>query len=151
MRIVVSIINRFFSAGRLVVALGAPSNLRLVGVTQQHLNQVQIQWAWDAVMQFGSGATSVAYQTQHKEAQAAAWTNLHNNGTSTTRTIAVTEDAGARYQVRVRARNNLGEVSPWVVSASVAATTGQQPAQGRAMEYAGRRIQYSGRNANWGA
>lgn len=149
------IINRFVSGltggfSQPTYPPADPANLRLVGVTQQHLAQVQIEWAWDAVTDPGVGASSVTYQTQHRAVGAASWGNVHDNRTSTTRQIAVTEDANTQYELRVRAINNLGATSAWIVSAPVSATTGQQPVEGRTMNWAGRTQAWAGRTQIWG-
>ena len=128
-----------------------PRSLRLVGVTQQHLNQVQIRWSWDVPSSLGDGGTSVTYETQRKAETAQVWSATHHNGSSRSRQIAVVESATTRYQLRVRAVNNLGVSSEWVVSAPVAATTSPPPAQGRSQQWGGRGQAWGGRSQNWGA
>ena len=128
----------------------APANLRLVGVTQQHLSQVQIEWAWDAVTDFGGhGATGVTYESEYREVGGNWGAGGAYSNTALSRTIAVTEDADTRYEFRVRAVNNLNAPSAWSVSAPVAATTGQQQT-GRDMQWAGRAMQWAGRAQVWG-
>lgn len=134
-----------------VLPPAVPANLRLRGVHQEHLNQVEIEWGWDPVTYFGgAGATSITYQSQHR-AVGAAWPSAtHDNRTATTRTIAVVEDADTQYEFRVRAVNNLGAESAWATSSPVAATAGAPVHEGRDMQWSGRDQEWATRAQIWG-
>ena len=121
-----------------------PTNLRLVDVTQQHLSQVNIEWAWDAVVDFGGGgATGVTYESEYRAVGGNWSAGGAYSRTALSRTIAVAESLTTQYEFRVRSVNNLGSSSAWVVSAPVTATAGAQPTGGL-LAYSTGHLRYAG-------
>lgn len=133
-------------------ALGVPRNLRFTGRSQQHLNQIQLAWAWDEPAEFGADATGIARYEYQFQAVGGSWSNTFHT-TARAVQIAVSESATTSYRLRVRAVNNAPtpQTSGWVVSAPQRASIAPPPQQqGREMAFSSRTQQWGGIPQRWG-
>ena len=104
------------------IELLAPSNQPTVTT-----GDAKLTIAWVAPADAGGRrATITGYDIEYKESSAADWTDLNHSGTETTAEITSLTN-GTTYNVRVRAKNAVGD-SDWITGSGTPAASPTEPA-----------------------
>ena len=142
--IVITIIKRIFG-GAIVLAF-SPPELVSVAVADAPSDQKEITWTYRAPAVLGGGTRVTGYESEVQEVDASGnvilgW-RARTTNTLLTRSVRVTD--GTRWQMRVRAINDNGERSPYLVTAPVLASErqGNMTYAGGAMTYGGAPLSY---------